>query len=163
MKNLRFISFAMLLLLMGGMVTISSCNKDDDDSPSKTKTISGKKFYVKSMNVNPGVTTPIGIITDLYSFMPDCVKDDFMTFNENGTVVDDEGATKCEPTDPQTESGTWEFMTDETQLRMTYDDVAQVFDIETLTDTSLKLSYTDTEDFGDGEKVYQIVIEFEVR
>ncbi|NCA86640.1 MAG: hypothetical protein EOM83_13910 [Clostridia bacterium] len=163
MKNLRFISFAMLLLLMGGMVTISSCNKDDDDSPSKTKTISGKKFYVKSMNVNPGVTTPIGIITDLYSFMPDCVKDDFMTFNENGTVVDDEGATKCEPTDPQTESGTWEFMTDETQLRMTYDDVAQVFDIEALTDTSLKLSYTDTEDFGDGEKVYQIVIEFEVR
>jgi hypothetical protein len=163
MKNLRFITFAMLLMLMGGMVAISSCNKDDDDSPSKTKTISGKKFFVKSMNVSPGVTTPVGIITDLYSFMPDCVKDDFMTFNENGTVVDDEGATKCEPTDPQTESGTWEFLTDETQLKMTYDGIAQVFDIETLTDSMLKLSYTDTEDFGNGEKVYQIVIEFEAR
>ena len=163
MKNLRFISFAMLLMLMGGLVTVSSCKKDDDDSPSKTKTISGKKFFVKSMKVDPAITTPTGVITDLFAFMPDCVKDNYLTFNENGTLVSDEGATKCEPDDPQTETGTWEFMNNETQLKMTSDGDSEIYAIDQLTNSTMKLSYSQTEDFGEGEKIYHVIIELEAR
>lgn len=159
MKNLRFISFAMLLLLMGGMVAISSCKKDDDDSPSKTKLISGKNFYVKSMKIDPGVSTPAGItVTDLFPFTADCVKDNFITYNENGTFVEDEGASKCEPGDPQTINGTWEFLSDETQLMMTYDTLYQLYNLDHLTNTILKLSFSQKADFGEGEKLYHIIL-----
>jgi hypothetical protein len=163
MKNLRFISFAMLLMLMGGLVTVSSCKKDDDDSPSKTQTISGKKFFVTAMKIDPGVTTPTGIFTDLFPFMPDCVKDNYLTFNENGTLVSDEGATKCEPGDAQTETGTWEFMNNETQLKMTTDGESDIYNIDQLTSSVLKLSYSETDDYGEGDKLYNFIIEFQAR
>ncbi|HZK08665.1 MAG TPA: lipocalin family protein [Bacteroidales bacterium] len=166
MKNLRLISFAMLLLLMGGLVTFSSCKKDDDDSPSKTKMISGKKFFAKAMKIEPGVSTPGGVtITDLYPFLLDCVKDNYTTFSENGTFIDDEGATKCEPGDPQTINGTWEFMNDETQLKQTYGNEYQIYNIVELTNSVLKLSFSQLEDFefGDGEQLYKVTLEFEAR
>lgn len=162
MKKFNFL-LVVMLLLMGGLVTISSCKKDDD-SPSKTKMISGKNFYVKSMKIDPPVTSVTGVtVTDLYPFTPDCVKDNFITYNENGTFVEDEGASKCEPGDPQTINGTWEFLSDETQLMMTYDTLYQLYNLDHLTNSILKLSFSQKANFGEGEKLYHLIIESEAR
>jgi hypothetical protein len=164
MKNLRFISFAMLLMLMGGLVTVSSCKKDDDDPATKTQTLSGKKFFIKSMPVDPPVDVLGNLVDDFITWMPDCSKDDFIIFNENGTFVNDEGATKCEPTDPQTENGTWVFLNNEKQIRLTVDgDAAQTMDIDELTNSKLKFSYSETNNYGDGDKLYRYTIVFETR
>lgn len=163
MKNLRFISFAMLLL-MGGLVTFSSCKKDDDDSPSKTKMITGKKFFAKSIKIDPGITSPTGVtITDFYPFLPDCEKDDYTIFNENGTFVDDEGATKCEPGDPQTINGTWEFLEDETKLKLNYDEGYELYNVDELTNSLLRISLSQVIDLGEGEKTYHYTLTLEAR
>lgn len=47
-----------------------------------------------------------------------CDLDDCLTLNVGGTITLDEGAFKCDPTDPQTSSGTWSLSTDETTLTL---------------------------------------------
>lgn len=148
---------------MGGLVTISSCKKDDDDPQSKTETISGKNFYIKSMKIDPAVDMMGVPVTDLYSLMPDCTKDDFTKFNDNGTFVSDEGATKCEPSDPQTTNGLWEFLNDETQIKMVSDNETDIYNINELTSSLLKISYSQTDDYGEGEKLYNYTLELEAR
>ena len=45
--------------------------------------------------------------TDLYAPLPNCRRDDFLQFNPNHTVVNDEGTSRCASTDPQTNATTW--------------------------------------------------------
>ncbi|MFT5480971.1 MAG: hypothetical protein ACI9NN_001939, partial [Bacteroidia bacterium] len=40
-------------------------------------------------------------ITDIYSQLNDCSKDDLNKYETDKTGVYDEGTTKCDPTDPQ--------------------------------------------------------------
>ncbi|GAA4501904.1 hypothetical protein GCM10023172_24430 [Hymenobacter ginsengisoli] len=51
-------------------------------------------------------------------FLQDCDKDDFYKFNTDKTAIVDAGPTKCSPSDPQTESGTWAFNSNETKLTL---------------------------------------------
>jgi hypothetical protein len=48
--------------------------------------------------------------------MPACQKDDLFIFESGGVYKTDEGATKCDPTDPQQTTGTWVFNSGETML-----------------------------------------------
>lgn len=66
-----------------------------------------------------------------------CSKDDTYLFKTDNTGVFDEGATKCDPTDPQTGSFAWQLLNGDKQL---------VFDGETYTilsinDNNLKIYY----------------------
>ena len=49
-------------------------------------------------------------------FLKACYKDNIVTFMLRGTGTADEGATKCNPGDPQTAAFTWSFQTSETVL-----------------------------------------------
>lgn len=93
-------------------------------------------------------------ISDMWSFLPDCSKDGFMNFHDDGTMVYDEGATKCDPGDPQTETGTWTFTDNETRLSTTSGGVTEIVDIVELTDSKLVISFDQTVDYGDGEQTY---------
>jgi hypothetical protein len=95
-------------------IAVSGCKKDDD--PSNTDKLTGKAWKVKSITVDPAISFGGTLITDIFSQLDDCDKDNTSTFNADKTYLDDEGATKCNPLDPQTTSGTWAFNSDETVL-----------------------------------------------
>ena len=46
----------------------------------------------------------------MYATYPDCRKDDYRHFNESGTVELNEGPSKCNSTDPQSQSMQWRFL-----------------------------------------------------
>lgn len=93
-------------------LTFTSCKKDEETptpapAPTKTQLLTAKSWKMTSMKVGT---------MDYIGFLPACQKDDFLTFKTNFTVIDDEGATKCDPADPQTETSGWSFINNETAI-----------------------------------------------
>jgi hypothetical protein len=129
-----------LMALALAFLTVSSCKKEETKTETKTKTelLTAKTWKMNALVINPGITPIPGgpTITDLYASMKECGKDDTEKFNTGGTGVADEGATKCDPADPQSTNFTWSFLNNETQYK--YDD--QVFNVIQLDATTLKTS-----------------------
>ena len=75
----------------------------------------------------------------------DCNKDDLMLIKSDSTVVLDEGPTKCDVNDPQTEDGgSWKFLENESKIEFSsfpFDPTGapQTLDITKLTKDSLHL------------------------
>lgn len=155
MRKVKLIQSAIVILTVLFITTIVSCKKDDSTSPkTKTEIISGKNFFMKALTVSPAVSINGIPVTDFFVLLPACSTDDFTVYNANGTVTYDEGLTKCEPDDPQTQTGTWSFTENETKISETFDGETQSYNLIELTETTLKMSYSIVEDFGDGEKSY---------
>lgn len=145
MKTLKTI---ILIAISGSFLMVSSCKKDDDDPVNKKAILTANSWKLSGMTIDPAIDF-FGIqISDIYNgFMDDCAKDDLMIFNEDGSYTGDEGATKCDPDDPQiTEEGTWVFNADETQLITTDADTSYTFTIVTLSSSKLKMTSTEEED-----------------
>lgn len=111
MGNMNKCSFYTVALFAA--VMFASCGKDDNtnpDNPVNPATLAGKwrmegNMSDRSIEIENGST-----ITDLYSIMQDCQKDNFYQFNDVGTYSVDEGLTKCDANDPQILiSGTWKL------------------------------------------------------
>jgi len=156
-KNIFIYSIALALATV--LMFSSSCKKDDDD-PSNTDNITGKNFVMTAWTIDPPVTIQGVSYSNMFTFMPDCSKDDITIFNADGTMTLDEGATKCDAGDPQTSSGTWSFVDNESKLSTIVDGETQILDIIEVTDNTLKVSSEETEDFGDGEQTYTNTITF---
>jgi hypothetical protein len=122
-------------------VAVSGCKKDDDD-PSNTDKLTGKAWKVTAITVNPAISFGGISITDVYAFLDDCEKDNTSTFNTDKTYLDDEGGSKCDPSDPQTTPGTWAFNSDETILTL---DSADSFKVLQNDGNVLKLSSTEVD------------------
>jgi len=105
MKNYVF------ALLSIGFI-IFSCNKDDnngnDDVKAKTTLLTSAtwKYDTAAIDVDkngtPDQALPAGYIEN-------CEKDNTITFKSDSTGTLNEGATKCNSTDPQTTSFKWWF------------------------------------------------------
>lgn len=107
MKNYVF------ALLSIGFI-ILSCNKDDDDDntnndvKAKVQLITSAtwKYDTAAIDVDkngtPDQVLPPGAIAS-------CEKDNTITFKSDSTGTLNEGATKCDPSDPQTTSFKWWF------------------------------------------------------
>lgn len=135
-----------------------SCGDDDDGDPAKSTTeyLTSGTWNVTAMSINPGINFGSGTITDFYAFMDACEKDDLITFNSNGTITDDEGATKCDPSDPQTSNdGTWTFDAATSKLTISYPNEDPItLTISSINDSNMNGSYTVEEDFGAGMQTY---------
>lgn len=55
---------------------------------------------------------------DLYILMPECAKDDTMTFNKNNTVTGSYGKLDCPNQDKNTNFGTWKLSADQKILEI---------------------------------------------
>jgi len=114
--------------------------KEDKPATAQTKT--------QLLTANNWVLTAIMSSTlgetdkDLFRILPNCIKDDFSKYNSNFTLIYDDGATKCNPSDPQTTNDVWSFNSDETILTVSGDPKK----IETLNATVLIFSYSDVND-----------------
>lgn len=141
----NFYIYTLAMVFASVLMFSSSCKKDDDD-PTNTDKITGKSFVMTAWTIDPPISYQGVSISDLYDFLPDCSKDDITIFNADGTMVGDEGAIKCDAGDPQTETGTWLFLDNETQLSVTFDNDTDVMDIVELTESTLKLAYEETDE-----------------
>jgi len=135
MKKLLLLCCAVCVLY------VVSCKKEEKRPSMRTEMITEGKWQVTALGsdskVNKQTTT-----TDLYVTMPDCMKDNLLTFNMDGSCTTDEGEQKCDPDAPQTYGGvSWKFMTADTQLELTDTSGSIVYDILSLNDTGLVLQY----------------------
>lgn len=142
-----------------------SCSSDDDgdDNPSKTTSeyLTSGSWKVSAMTIDPGLNFGGVVITDFFAQIPACTQDDLTNFQSDGTVVFDEGATKCNPNDPQTTSGTWTLASD--NKTMTVKEPGEedlVITISSINDTGMTGTFTMEEDFGAGMATYTITVSF---
>ncbi len=153
-KKINLTSLIVLFALLV-VATSVSCKKDDDTPKTNTELLTGKNFFMTTWTIDPGFTANGIIVTDLFFFLDECAKDDFIFFNADGSTIFDEGDIKCEEGDPQTASGSWDFMDNETKLKITYSDgSSEILGIVELTETTLRVSTQFTDDLGEGEKLY---------
>jgi len=140
----------LLLILTVIMVFVSSCTEDK----SNTELLTGTDWRISAWTVSPAI---LGI-TDWYANMEPCEKDDSFSFNSDGSASIDEGASKCDPDDPQTETGTWSFNSDETLLTIIADGETQSWEIIDLTNKVLKIKWVNTD--PDDGTTYTFTITF---
>ncbi len=121
-----------LPLLMLALFAVAGCGKD----PVITKTdLISKAWKYKTFTAAAGALT-----LDVLSQMQPCELDDIYRFTTNKTFTVEEGATKCNASDPQIkESGPWRFNTAETKLYLGTDSV----DVIELTSTVLHLRFNE--------------------
>ncbi len=120
------------LLLAACSLSVVSC-KEDEASPTELLTapscwkMSLVEGYDKTNNL--WVAVPVD----------DCEADNCNTFRTDQTFITDEGATKCDPGDPQSAVGAWSISDDGKQLSMTDAGTTDVGTITELTAAKLVL------------------------
>ena len=132
---MKTIIFKLLPLMV--VLAMASCKKDD---PSTTQLLTDPDGWILvAMTVDPPIVDPITgtSITDFYAQMDACDKDDITIFQDNGTYITDEGATKCDPNDPQTQTGTWVLSADEKTITVD----GESWTIESLSKSSMRVTF----------------------
>ena len=134
MKRLNLVA----LLGLSMSLLFSACSKSDSNSnASKTKTqlLTQASWKFSGATVNGA---------DVSSLISPCQKDNILTFSATGgTGTLDEGATKCNASDPQTTPFTWSFTNNEATLHVSavfFTGGSNDFTIVSLTDTQLVVS-----------------------
>ena len=155
MKHLLKYSILFLMVAVGFL----SCKKEKGNtSPAKTKTelLTSGSWKRIALVSNPAYDWNANgnFDTNILNTMFPCEKDNFETYLANGMVVTNEGATKCNPSDPQTWAVTWSFGDNETKLIWAGNDIYTLLE---LTETTLKfqstfvengITYTHIETYG---------------
>jgi hypothetical protein len=124
-------------------VIILSCKKKNSDSSGGANKItlltqSSWQFNNAGTDADKNRT----IDQDLSSFISACLKDNTIIFSSGGSGTVNEGASKCDPNDPQTIPLTWSFANNETVINISGNAIAGKggqYKIATLTDTQLSL------------------------
>jgi hypothetical protein len=119
----------------------SNTSPSESANPAKENALIGKRWMPVTDVFHPGIQISGELITDNMMLRQECDHDGTTQFASDGTYTSDEGPTKCSEDAPQTVTGKWSLNTERTQITMTENggDV-QIFDIETLNDTALKIS-----------------------
>lgn len=79
--------------------------------------------------------------TNFFNIIPACGQDDLLKFLAGNVLVSDDGATKCDPLDPQTITGTWSYDANAKKIVMAVPDPINFFVLE-LTPTTLRGTHT---------------------
>lgn len=110
-------SMRLVLLNIFAIVLITSvgaCGKESGSQSSQTKTdlITATAWKIDQIGVDADKNGTI----DLPQTLQDCELDNTFTFKKDGTGIFDEGATKCNSTDPQNGSYSWSFINNESGI-----------------------------------------------
>jgi hypothetical protein len=132
LKQLQLTSSIIVLAFL----FITGCKKDSTPAPAKTKTQLLTQSTWKFSNATVGGS-------DVSAFLQTCQKDNTLTFAAAGTGTIDEGATKCNAADPQTNPFMWNFQSSETVLFVSatlFTGGSSTFTLVSLTETQLMVS-----------------------
>ncbi len=129
---MKFQIKALLLLIVAATISTTACKKDDDKNSTEDNLTSADcwsqtKDELYDAASNTWIESPIDA----------CTKDDCTQFKSDKTIAFDEGATKCDPSDPQTGTGTWSLSSDGKTLSFTQD--AVTFSGEVIESSKTKL------------------------
>ncbi|WP_433902840.1 hypothetical protein [Sphingobacterium puteale] len=103
--NVFILSLGLLALLSG------ACQASGGDRPNSTSFV-GKKWQMEKFTVSPSIDWDLdgSKDTDIFALLEPCDKDDFLILREDGIVIREGGAEKCdEDEDLQWEDGTWKY------------------------------------------------------
>jgi len=127
----------LVAVAVGSFFLASSCQKNSTDKePTKTELITKTSWKFSKAEANG---------MDANSYIDDCFKDNTAIFASDGSGTLDEGATKCDSSDPQSSPFSWEFLNNETTLSVSgglFAGQSGDFTIVSLTDSTMVLSGT---------------------
>lgn len=131
-KQLLLTSFILAIAFL----FLPGCEKEKDTAPAKTKTqlLSQATWKFSAATVGG---------TDVSAFLQTCQKDNILTFVAAGTGTIDEGTTKCNTADPQSNPFTWNFQSGETILFISatlFTGGSSTFTLVSLSETQLVVS-----------------------
>ena len=97
------------LLILTLVMLFSSCKKDKQPAVENTLTmLQNKNWKITALTVTPGYSGAAS--DDIYNtWMEACDRDNLFRFNTGNEFILDEGPTKCNPADLQTQPGTWGY------------------------------------------------------
>ncbi len=130
----------LLSLLCVGLL-LGSCKKKNDNpeevtptsvSPTETNT---SKLCNKTWKLTANIeTNSVNTNTvDLYASTSACLKDNTRMFSTSNTVTEDEGLTKCSPSNPQTTTFNWNWASNETKIVLANSDTVTVVELNATT------------------------------
>jgi hypothetical protein len=130
----RFKSLVILITLIGAVTM--GCEKDKEQT--RMDLLTSGQWKVISFTLTPPIDIDGDgdVDADAYALMDACQKDDYLVFKRDGKYEANEGLTKCDPLDPQSELLDWSFVNEEKELIMDGDRVT----IQELTESRLRLS-----------------------
>jgi hypothetical protein len=136
---------SMLFTGLAASFMLTACENDKSAGPTggKTGLLTGAKWKISAHTITPGVDEDgDGVLTtNLFSSEGSCTQDDVTQYSANGKWSVDEGATKCDPSDPQVETGTWKLdAADSLTMISDLDDVTLKGKVESLTASQFRLS-----------------------
>ncbi len=144
----------LFLLCLGSSVVFTSCKKDDD--PTKKEMLVGKNWVMTALTIDPAL--PV-IGSNIYNQISACTKDDITKFASDGKATFDEGATKCNVSDPQTTTGSWVLNTTETILSITEDGSTTSITLKSISSSKVVGTYQVVE----GGVTYSYEVTFEAK
>jgi len=135
-----------LFTFLGIVAVVAACKKSNSSDGSRTTLITKAawKYDLSGVDLNKDGAIDLPDTTAL-----PCEKDNTYLFKKDSTGVADEGATKCDPTDPQSSNFNWSLKSNQTILVLSGISLAGgVFtggdvNISTMTDDKLVV-YKDT-------------------
>jgi hypothetical protein len=135
MKNFR-----LLIIALAFTSVFTACKKDDEPKVNpKEEALTGKKWKLATAIINPAI---LGT-NDAFDLLEDCDKDDFTEFKRGGQVVFDQGPLRCDG-EPQTQTGTWSFNSDQTKITVNEPGEDPItYDIIELNNNSVKVKYSE--------------------
>jgi hypothetical protein len=137
MRNKLFIPSIIAIAFFG-------CKKNDsssDGTPTKTDVLIQQSWSFNNAGLDPDKNGTIDM--DLSSQVQSCIKDNTVSFLANGSGTVAEGASKCNSTDPDTLPFTWNFATNDTEIKINGSAIAGkggTYKIVALTNSQLSLS-----------------------
>ena len=92
-----------LFLFLSAVVVLGACKKED------TPAVTVDLLTAKPWQVSTVALSDSGNPIPISQFITACQLDNTYKFNTDNTLLVDEGATKCNSSDPQNPTGTWAF------------------------------------------------------
>lgn len=121
-----FCSLALLILF------VTACSKKDK-APSKSDLLTSGNWKLSAADSDDDANGTYEV--DVFATFLDCFKDNIFTFRSTGQLELDEGPTKCDPLDPQTESVSWQLTNNDANLVVDGD----TYDILELSNSTLSI------------------------
>jgi hypothetical protein len=144
----------MILTAIGASLLFVACKKDDslpdpnnnNNNNNTNATLTTGSWKMVSSTSVIEYPAPAGTQTvDLFALMQSCVQDNLYIFKTDNTTMSDEGATKCNASDPQQKTaGTWALINNNTKLQITENSTSITADILTLNNSVLEIRYVTT-------------------
>ena len=132
-----------------------SCKKSSgstNSTKSKTVLITQSTWKIQSAGLDLDKNGTVD--QDITSSIQSCQLDNIYTFKSDSTGIIDEGATKCNATDPQTSAFSWSFENNQTEINGDFGLSTGAATILTLNDTNF-VFYSD-QPYGGG--TYRVIV-----